>query len=93
MAEQLTVTIPPVAAVSKDYRVTRLELDWDQPRIGIKLLGPDGEIGHAYQGPTALALLVALNKANLSTQSLHRRILTRLVADEVIVGTISGAPD
>lgn len=43
--------------------------------------------------PIATTLMLALNKANLSTKSLHRRILERLVADGHIAGTISGTPD
>jgi hypothetical protein len=38
--------------------------------------------------------MIALNKVNLSTKSLHRRIIEQLQADGLLgTGTISGAPD
>lgn len=93
MAEALTVTTPPVPAVSKDYTVMRLELDWENSRIAVKLQAGGETVGHAYQGAQAVAMLRALNKADLSAQSLHRRILQRLIADGVVAGAISGVPD
>lgn len=41
---------------------------------------------------TATTLIVALNTANLSTRSLKRRILERLIQDGHIAGTASGGP-
>lgn len=94
MAELVTLTTPPVAAVSVDYRVVYLELDWEARRIVVKLLGSDGSrVGHNYLGATALTMMRALNTANLTTKSLHRRIIERLIADGVITGPISGVPD
>jgi hypothetical protein len=47
-----------------------------------------------YTGTEATDLIVFLNKANLSTKSLHKRILEKLEADHKIPpGTIIGAPD
>lgn len=44
-----------------------------------------------YEGSAADTLLVALNKANLSTTSLERRVMTQCQADKQIgAGTISG---
>mgnify|MGYP001613529204 FL=1 len=94
MAELITLTTPAVAPVLTDYRVVSLALDWEEERIVIKLLAPDGQrIGHNYVGVTALTLMRALNKVDLSVKSLQRRILERLVADGVIAGVISGVPD
>jgi hypothetical protein len=94
MAEAITLTTPAVAAVSHDYQVVYLELDWERARIVIRLLGPDGKrLGHNYQGATALTLMRGLNTANLSLKSLQRRVLERLVADGVLSGTINGVPD
>ena len=45
-------------------------------------------------GENATALMRALNKANLSTKSLNRRVIEKgLVDGKWAPGTISGAPD
>lgn len=94
MAEQITLTTPAVAAVSTDYQVVYLELDWEHARIVVKLLGPDGQrLAHNYLGATALTMMRQLNTANLSIKSLHRRVMERLIADGVVNGPITGAPD
>ena len=49
-------------------------------------------IVHSYTPPQGTTLIVALNKANLSTRSLQQRILDRLVADGVIAGAVEGSP-
>lgn len=48
-----------------------------------------GTVTHSYNDA---ALVNALNTANLSVKSLHRRIMERLIADGKITGTISGTP-
>ena len=35
----------------------------------------------------------ALNKADLSVKSLHRRVLERLIADSFLPGLVSGSPE
>lgn len=67
--------------------------DWKGKRIEIHV--GDGVIQKRveYTGEIALTLMVALNKANLSTKSLHKRIIERLVTDGYLAGTISGSPD
>jgi len=86
------------------YRLIGLVLDWERAFIGIRLRGENGEIkSFTYGGDapgvtpedksTALALMVALNKANLTIKSLHRRVLERLIADGKLSGSISGSPD
>jgi hypothetical protein len=37
--------------------------------------------------------MAALNKADLSSNSLQKRVLQKLIDDGVIPGTVSGAPD
>ena len=94
MAELLTLAVPVVPPSITTYRVVYLAFDWLNPSITIGLTGANGErFNHSYSGPTATTLMVALNKANLSTISLHRRVIERLVADGVLAGTISGSPD
>jgi hypothetical protein len=41
----------------------------------------------------AVTDMIALNKANLSTTSLQRRVMNRLTALGRLSGTISGTPD
>lgn len=96
--EQIDLTTPiaypaPVSTVTA-WKVDQLFLHWTNPRIRIGLLGPAGErLEVNYFGPTATTLMTTLNKANLSTKSLHKRILEYLVTDGKIAGTITGAVD
>lgn len=83
----------PVKTVAA-WQVTELHLQWRGAHIGIVLEGSDNERREVhYNGPTATALMVALNKANLSVKSLHKRILEYLVADGKLAGVITGAVD
>lgn len=94
MPELLTLTAPLVPPSVTDYRVTGLSLNFGGQKITIQLTGTNGEtLQHSIVGSTAIDLMVALNKANLATKSLQRRVLERLVADGVLAGTISGSPD
>lgn len=94
--ETITLTSPEVQPqiVTADYRVRRLVLDVEAPAIIIQVRGTNGEAKEfSYQGATAQALLQALNTANLTTKSLQRRILEKLIADGKLVGTVTGTPD
>jgi len=52
---------------------------------------PNGrEVIATWNGPTADALMLALNKANLSTQSLSQRVFAQAIADGKLAGTQSG---
>lgn len=90
--ETLTIASPPPQQTT--WRVNEVYFNWDAASIQIGLKGTNGEAKHhGYSGAVAQSLLVALNKANLSTTSLHRRIIDRLIADGVIAGSVSGSPD
>jgi hypothetical protein len=92
MAEIITLTTPEPGA--QNYTVTMLKLDWANAHIFIHLRGDNGAVKtHAYSGATATALMIALNKANLTLKSLQRRVIERLQLDGVISGSISGTPD
>lgn len=96
MAETVTLAIPEVTPqiTTTDYRVAYLLMDWDRASIVIHLRGTNAERREIrYEGSDASALMVALNKANLSIKSLHRRILERLIADGKIAGAVNGLPD
>ena len=45
---------------------------------------------NASTNPTGASLIIALNKANLSTTSLEKRILNQLIASGYLAGTVSG---
>lgn len=90
MAEQVTLA---TSAPAPYYRVSRLDLDWDGRLILVHLRGAFQETRtFSYSGTEAETLLRALNTANLSTKSLHRRILEKLTADGLLSGTVEGTP-
>ena len=106
MPETFVLATPEVTppATTTGYQVVFLSLNWESPEIVIRLRGTNGELRafvYGGRGPlvsqedrdAARTMIVALNKANLSTASLHRRILQRLNADGLLAGTINGAPD
>jgi hypothetical protein len=95
MAEQIDLAAPEVLSVTNStYQVDRLELDWGAARVHVTVKGSNGERrAFEYNGATATTMMVSLNTANLSTQSLQRRILARLITDGKLAGTISGTPD
>jgi hypothetical protein len=49
------------------------------------------EIIASYSGAQADTMFVQLNKANLSTISLHTRVMEQLRTDGKLVGVVSGA--
>ena len=94
--ETVTLTAPEITPqiTTTEYRVVFLLLDWEHASIVIHLRGTNAERKEVrYDGADATTLMVGLNKANMATKSLHRRILERLVADGKLSGTITGVPD
>src|SRR5687767_11917853 len=99
MAELITLASAHVVdpRQTPTFTVDSLLLNWKDKRIVIHL-GGNGvqrmiEYADLPENPVATNLMVALNKANLSTKSLHKRVLERLVTDGHIAGTIGGTPD
>lgn len=104
MAEQIDLS---VALTTSSWRVRSLTLtrglfssggsitlDSSKSSIQVTLIGENGKtFEYAWTGSLADADIVSLNKVNLSTTSLNRRIINKLIADGVIVGTASGTPD
>lgn len=95
MAEQINLTTADqVVAGTNDYHVAALLLDWDGARIDVRLIAANGlSRTISYSGDTATTLMKALNTANLSIKSLHKRIFERLVAGGYLAGAVSGVPD
>jgi len=92
--EQVDLTTPITQPAITNYRLNKLDLRWLDQHIRIELVSDAGDvIEHSYDGTTARNLMIALNKADLSTNSLQKRVLNKLISDGVITGTISGVPD
>lgn len=104
--EQFSKSTPIIipTKTTTTYKVIFISFHWEQASIIIHLRGENGEIEiFTYGGPNpvatqgerdiALQMMIGLNKANLTTKSLHRRILERLVTDGHIAGSITGVPD
>lgn len=71
-----------------------IEIDGNLSEIFVHLLGDQHQVKtHSWKGNAAHTDIVALNKANLSTKSLQKRIMEKLIADGVVEGTIAGTPD
>ena len=103
MAEIVTLSTPvqtdPGATV---FRIALLSFDFEHALIKVHVAEWSGgafvvggkRIPVIYEGPIATTLMLQLNKVNLSTQSLHQRVMTRLLADgKIPAGTASGVPD
>lgn len=90
--EQVDIT-PVVPPARTHYTISRLTLDWEHACIDITLRDNTGETQtHTYSGAEATNLMRTLNTANLTTNSLHKRTLTKLIADGKLAGTITGTP-
>ena len=58
------------------------------------LIGLNGEkMTYTWRGATADANIIALNKMNLSTITLNKRIMNLLISDGVLPGTATGVAD
>lgn len=92
MAEQLALTTPGSIA---GYSIKKVVFDWERAFIKIVVADVNNfRLLCQYDGDTATTLMVQLNKINLSTISLQRRILERLVTDgKLPSGTVTGTPD
>jgi hypothetical protein len=96
MAEIITLTkaIPATSTL----RIADLDLNVRGSMIRVVIADWDGtgwvvngrEIVVYYNGATADALMLALNKANLTTLSLHQRVIAQLITDGKLAGVASG---
>jgi hypothetical protein len=100
MAESLVLTapiVPPTPPTLAEYQVIRFGLDraTSESFVMFVVRSNTGRIVEAkYVGAAADAMISALNTVNLSTKSLQKRILERMVADGFIpAGTVTGTPD
>jgi len=101
MAETLTLTTPraPTRPTITTYTIRAIYFGWDEGLIKITLRDNVGEIVTAVYEDSAAdkaatTLLRALNTVNLSTTSLQKRVIQRLVTDgKLPAGAVTGAPD
>ena len=95
MSEQLDLSSPEQASPGTvTWRLIELNFNWEQATIIASFRGDNDEYTSInWGGVDATALMIALNKADLSVKSLHRRVIERAIADGKMVGTISGTPD
>lgn len=92
--EQLALTTPVAGVSMQTWRVSSVAFYWDAARIAVWVTNNRTErVFHEYTGVTATNLMIALNKANLSTKSLQARVLEQLALDGVIgPGAVTGTP-
>lgn len=106
MPEIVSLTTPITKPNQTQVRIERVILDVEIKSIFIQFLGNNGEAGSAFYPtpailnplgdlqPTGAVLLSTLNTANLTSNSLVRRIINRLQTDGYIgAGSITGTPD
>lgn len=105
MAEEYTLTTPETkpAVTNNAYKVQMAHFDWAGGECLFRLKGQNEELiitGYGGQMATqaerdeAIKMMKSLNTANLSTKSMHKRILEKLSADgKIPPGTTTGTPD
>lgn len=103
MSESITLTTPVVKPSQTGIVIDRITIDVTAKSVLIQWLGNNGEAGSAAyptpapQGsvqPTGATIITTLNTANLSANSLVKRVLQRLQTDGYLAaGNVSGTPD
>lgn len=96
MPEDLTLTTPVTKPTITKWRFDSLTLNRSAPSVSATFLEPTtGEtVTCTETGADALLTLKALNTANLSTNSLQKRVTNWAIGKGVLgAGTISGTPD
>lgn len=93
--ENITLTVPEVVqSTNASWRIGRVTLDIDGPRITVLFRGANGERREwTVEGDTALQQIRAINKSNNTTTTLNMRIMNAAIQAGVFAGTITGTPD
>jgi hypothetical protein len=94
MPETLTLATPIVPPTRVNYTFARLVLDLEAQVIQAVVRGSDGtEVFNEWKGAPAVALMTALNTADLRANSLVKAVFQQLVlAGKLPAGTVSGTP-
>lgn len=95
MPEKFTLSSPQSIT---DFDIVRFDQQWRDQRIVVEFSDNTGKIITAiWEGTQARNLMIALNKANLSTgpsASLRSRIFQQAATDgKLPAGSITGTPD
>lgn len=105
--EELVLTTPEVVPekVTAKYRVIALLMNMEYPNdviipgiepgyININLKNEHNEpSSYEYRGKQAIDMIKFLNTANMTTKSMHKRVLEQLSKDGLLPGTVQGTPD
>lgn len=100
MAEQFDLDSAIVQTSIASYSIDRIDLNWTDGFIRFWISDNNGEVTKVMivdgddSTATASDLMRTLNKADLTTNSLHKRALNWLSNNGYInSGTVSGTPD
>lgn len=106
MAEELDLTTPVVESKTTDiYSVVMIMMNSDEPIISGPLAQPPGMVqinikdnnglitSQSFSGTLAQDMIRFINTADFTTRSLEKRILEKLNAMGVLVGTVTGTPE
>ena len=90
----LTTPLPPAGTTVLNYRIIELVMNWPNAHVAVTLSDQvGGTITCTYDGAEAASLMLTLNRANLTNNSLHKRAINKLVSDgKLPAGTITGSP-
>jgi hypothetical protein len=102
--EELTLTDPIVvpAVTTAKYHVVSILMNLEavvspaqEPGYIVIDLKDNNNVRSNYQytGAPAVSMIKTLNTANLTTKSMHKRILEQLSKDGFLPGTVTGTPD
>ena len=94
-AERLDLTTPVTTPSGTSWKPDELHLHRQEQVIRAVFLGPAGERkACVWTGAAATTLMTTLNKANLTANTLDKRMLNQAVTDGCLTaGTVSGSPD
>lgn len=98
MREAITLSAPVSVPSKATVHLSLLVVDVEKKNVEITFADNNGVAGRAFYTPettpTGQALLTALNTANLTSNSLVKRVLQRLQTDGYIAaGSVTGTPD
>lgn len=97
MPEKLTLTTPttPTAPTTSEYAPRSVYLGWDEAVIRFVVRDNNAvTVTCVWEGTDATNTMIAINKANLTTLSLIKRLLQKAVTDgKLPSGSVTGTPD
>lgn len=89
----LTLSMPADARRANRVKVWELILRRDPPAISVVVGDNSIRRSFSWVGAEAKALIIFLNKADLRTNTLNKRILQKLIDEGRLQGSVIGDPD